>query len=81
MELNNIMAIIITNVIGIFSIIIIEPISAPKTYPESSQTSKLKYFTKIIHVWKLLTFFAKRSIIDVWLSSEYTSVNSSCSFR
>ena len=38
------------------------------------QISKMKLFAKIVNCWKVLTIFAKISISDVWLGSEYASV-------
>ena len=37
-----------------------------EAYSEPCQTSKMKCFAKIINGLKLLTIFAKRSILDVW---------------
>ena len=31
-------------------------------------------FVKKVNGWKLLTFFAKHAILDVWQGSEYTAV-------
>ena len=32
------------------------------------------WFCKKVNGWKLLTFFAKHAILDVWQGSEYTAV-------
>ena len=45
-----------------------------EAFTEPRRTSKMKRFAKIVNNWKPLTFFAKRSILDVWQGSEYTSV-------
>ena len=38
-------------------------------YSQSSQTSKIEIFTKTVSSWKrLLVIFAKRFILDVWLT-------------
>ena len=42
-------------------------------YSELSQKSKMELFAKIVNGWKLLTNFAKSSILDTWLGSEYAS--------
>ena len=42
-------------------------------YSEHSQTSKMEHFGKKVSNWKLLTIFRKRSILNVWLGSEYAS--------
>ena len=47
---------------------------ASEVHSESSQTSKLKLFMKIIKEWKPLTTFKKSFIIDVWLGSECNCV-------
>ena len=47
---------------------------------EPSQTSNMDLFAKIINGWKTLTIFAKRSILDIWLGSEYASVWTSYSY-
>ena len=44
-------------------------------YSEPSETSKMKPFAKMVNSWKLLTIFAKSSISDVWVGSEYASAN------
>ena len=38
------------------------------------QTSKMEYFAKIVDGIKLLTFFVKHSILDIWQGSDYASV-------
>ena len=43
-------------------------------YSEPSRTSKMELFVITISIWKPLTIFAKSSILDVRLSSEYASV-------
>ena len=47
----------------------------PEAYPEPSQKSKVKLFTKIVNSWKPLTIFLKDSIVDVQLFK--TSLHSS----
>ena len=44
-----------------------------RTYSESSQTSKIVLFVKIVNGWKPLFNLAKSSILDLWLDSEYAS--------
>ena len=41
---------------------------------ESSQTSKMEPFVKIVNSIKLLIIFTKGFILDVWLGSKYTPV-------
>ena len=41
-----------------------------ETYLEPYQTYKIERFAKIVNVWKLLTIFDKRTILDVWQGSE-----------
>ena len=36
---------------------------------------RMDFFAKIVNGWKLLTIFAKSSVLDVWLGSEHASVN------
>ena len=43
-----------------------------------SQTSKMLLFAKIVNCFQLLAIFAKRSILDVLLVSEYTSEYNLC---
>ena len=40
-------------------------------YSEHSQTSRMEHFVRKVSNWKLLNIFRKRSILDVWLGSEY----------
>ena len=42
-----------------------------ETYSKSNQTSKMELFAKTVIAQKLLTIFAKTTILDVWLVSEY----------
>ena len=42
-------------------------------YSEQSQISKLELCLKIVNGWKLLIFFARSSILDVRLGSDYAS--------
>ena len=42
-----------------------------EVYSESSQTCKIELYVKMVNSWKSLTIFAKNSILDVWLGSEY----------
>ena len=44
---------------------------------ESSQTSQMGLFAKIVNGWMSLTIFAKSAILNFWLFSECTSVNTS----
>ena len=44
-----------------------------KKYSEPCQTSKMECFAKIVNGLKLLIIFAKRSVLDVWQGSKYTS--------
>ena len=52
-----------------------------RKYSETSfepiKSSMLQFFPNIINSWKSLNIFAKISILDAWLSSEYVS-NSPC---
>ena len=48
--------------------------SNSQAYSEPCQTSKMECFEEVVNSWKLLTYFAKLSILDVWQGSEYTSV-------
>ena len=48
-----------------------------ETYSEQCRTSKMKRFAEIVYTCKVLTIFAKRSILDVWHGSEYASGMSS----
>ena len=43
-----------------------------KVNSEPWRTPKMD-FAKIMNDWKALNIFAKRSILDVWQDSEYTS--------
>ena len=45
----------------------------PGVYSKPSQTSKMERFAKIVNVIHLLAIFAKSSILDVWLGSEWAS--------
>ena len=51
----------------------IQDILFREVYSEPSQTSKMELFAKRVNDWKLLTFFVKNSVLDVWQGSEYTS--------
>ena len=44
-----------------------------EVYSESSQTSKMESFAKIIDFFHPLTIFAKSYILDMWLGSECAS--------
>ena len=44
-----------------------------EVYPGPSQTSKTKISTKIVNLLQPLTIFAKSSVSDARLDSEYTS--------
>ena len=48
-------------------------ISYPEAYSGLSQTSKIEFLAKIGYGWKPLTIFAKKSILDSWQGSGYTS--------
>ena len=41
-----------------------------EAYSQSSKTSKMKLFAKIVNSWKPSTIFAKSSILDVWRGPE-----------
>lgn len=41
-----------------------------ETNVEPSQTSKIKFFAKIVNGFQLITVFPKTSILDIWLRSE-----------
>ena len=45
--------------------------SEQTAHSESSKTSKMQLFVKIVNGWKLLTIFLKSSIRNVWLGSGY----------
>ena len=45
-----------------------------KVYSEPSWTYKIELFAKMFNSWKSLTIFAKNSILDVRLGSEYASL-------
>ena len=45
----------------------------PEVYSETYQRSKMESFVKIVNDKKLLTIFAKWSMLDVWQGSECTS--------
>ena len=42
-----------------------------EAHSEPNQTSNMDLFAKIVFGWKALTIFAKNSIQDIWLGSEY----------
>ena len=46
-----------------------------EAYLEPSQASKIELFQEIANGFKPFIIFAKNSILDIWLSSEYTSVS------
>ena len=48
--------------------------SASEADLEPSQTSKMEILAHIVKSWKLLTIFAKNSILDIWLGFEYASI-------
>ena len=49
-------------------------ITFPEAYSKIYQVSKLELFTKIVNSWKTLNIFAKKkSILDAWQGSKYTS--------
>ena len=43
-------------------------------YPEPCGAFQMERIAKIVNGWIPLTFFAKSSVLDVWLGSEYVSV-------
>ena len=45
-----------------------------EVYSKPSQLIKVESFPKMAIRWKPLTIFAKNSILDVWLGSEYASI-------
>ena len=49
----------------------VKSVSEQTVHSESSKTSKMQLFVKIVNGWKLLTIFLKSSIRNVWLGSEY----------
>ena len=44
-----------------------------EAYSEHIHASKIERFAKIDKGWIALTAFTKRSVLDVWLGSEYVS--------
>ena len=48
-------------------------ISYAEAYSGLPQTSKIEFLAKIGYGWKPLTIFAKKSILDSWQGSGYTS--------
>ena len=44
-------------------------------HSELCQTLKMELVTKVDNVFKQLTIFAKRSILDIWQGSDYVSEN------
>ena len=42
-------------------------------YSKPYQRSKMEFFVEKVNARKLLTIFAKRSILDAWQGSEYPS--------
>ena len=48
--------------------------SYSEAYSEPCQASKMERFAKQVNVFQPLTFFAKRSILNVWQGSEYASI-------
>ena len=53
----------------------IETKPLPEVYSEPSRTSKVVLFAKIVNGFHLLTIFAKGSILDVRMGSEYASTS------
>ena len=45
----------------------------PKPYSEPCQTPKIECFVQIVNSFQSLTIFAKSSILDIWLGSEYVA--------
>ena len=43
-----------------------------EAYSEPCQVSKMEFSVKIVNNLKLLTIFAKNSILDIWQGSEYS---------
>ena len=60
---------------GIGNLFVCERLKLLEAYSEPSWTSKMALFAKIFNSWKSLTIYAKSSILDVWLSSEYASAS------
>ena len=46
-----------------------------ETYSELCQTSKVERFADIVNDFYPLITYAKRSILDVWQSFEYATIN------
>ena len=44
-----------------------------EAHSEPCQTSKIKLQAKICNILKLFTIFAKCSVVDVWLGTEYVT--------
>ena len=44
-----------------------------EAYSEPFQISKMEHFAKLVNGSKLITIFAKRSLLDLSLGSEYAS--------
>ena len=61
-----------------FRVSFLEPqqnnLSKPVAYSEPCQPFKIECFAKIVSGQRLLTFFVKHSILDVWQGSQYASV-------
>ena len=62
--------------LSIFENIMAKPNFPTEEYWEPSQTSKMKLFVKIVKGLQPLTNFAKSSILDIWLGTEYATAQS-----
>ena len=49
--------------------------SNEEAYSVRTRTFKMELFAQIVKSFQLLTLFVKKSILDVWLDSEYPSEN------
>ena len=55
---------------------------ATKVNSKPCQTTEMERFVRIVKIEKLLTIYAKTSILDVWQSSEHASeLASKCKLR
>ena len=57
------------------------PILVTGAYSEPRQISKMEFFSRIVHVFQIVTVFAKDSISDVRLGSEYVYALYACLCR
>ena len=54
----------------------VKPNFPKEEYWEPSQTSKMKLFVQIVNGLQPLTIFAKSSILDIWVGTEYATAQS-----